>query len=403
MSAADTESEENTNRARRLIKGRSVAVCLTLLAAVVLFFYARQLPAEPVAIPNSVAQADYDQAAAMFARVNGRKATPVDTLMLLAENAAKQDRTQVAVDCLEVIPSEHREHGSTAKVKQAQLLLKLNKADHAEAVLRNFLSPKNKSTHHRPEDVRLATSLLVYILAVELRFEERKAVLKQVISEGNFDALDAKQYFFPSLLIWKTPASSQRLREFLAEDPTNPRLLTADARHLTGEGKTNIAGQILNTLRQHDPLDQQVIAASLECCFEESNWTDFDEILAAAPDFSEGEPWLLTQMRAEHAAHHQDFKAAEVLFRKVLESDPSNPGCHIGLTKVLSSLGRDPERSIMQHRSLTLARIRVILPSADNRTPAAIKAVAEAASSLQLSDAAVAFEDLANRLSGRRR
>ena len=336
-----------------------------------------------------------------LAGARSQQAIP-DTLMLLAENAAKQNRPQVAVDCLEVIPSEHREYGSMAKVQQAQLLLKLNKAEQAEVVLRKLLSPESKSAYHRPEDIRRATSFLVYILAVELRFEERKAVLQQVVSDGQFDALDAKQYFFPSLLIWKTPAGSQRLQEFLAEDPTNPRLLTAEARHLVGEGKTNIASQILDTLRKHDPQDKSIIAASLECCFEASDWDDFSTIFASAPEFAADEPWLLTQMRAEHAAHNQNWEAAEDFFRKVLESDPSNPVCHAGLTKVLSSLGRDPERSIMQHRSLTLARIRVILPSADNRTPAAIKAVAEAASSIQLNDAAVAFQNLANRLSGGR-
>ena len=322
-------------------------------------------------------------------------------MMALAETAVRENRIEVAVDCLAKIPSDDRRNGSNARLQEARLLLRLNNIDRAENSLREFLQLAKNSTSRTSDDVRLARGLLVYILAVELRFEERKGVLQQLLEERQFDVLDAKQYFFPSLLTWQSAAGSGRLRDFLKQDPTNLRLLTAQARHFVGEGKTGAAQRLLETLRQHYPADRAVIAASLECLFEQNDWPGFENILSAAPEFASDEPWLLTQMRGEFAIHKQDWAGAEKYLRQVLSADPSNPACHMSLSTVLGHLGRNEERTLVQNRAMTLARIRVILPVADNRSPGAVRALAEASKSLQMDGAAVAFGLLADHISGR--
>ena len=401
MSAAETESKPTQNRIGRQVTKRLLTLCGMTLAAGIFANAWVCWPEATPAIPESVSRSEYDQAAEDFANIFRRQPTEADVIMMLAESAVRSNRNDVAVDCFAKIPSDHRLHGSSARLREARLLLQLKKVDRAENSLREYLRLAEDSTSRKSEDVRLARELLVYILAVELRFEERKVVLQQMQEDRQFDVLYAKQFYFPALLISRSTLGSSRLRDLLKQDPTNLRLLTAQARHLVGEGKTGIAQRLLETLRRYNPADRVVIAVSLECCYELNNWSDFENILSMAPEFSDDEPWLLTQMRGEFAAHTQNWALAEKCFRQVLSADPSNPTCHMGLSKVLNILGRAEERTLVQNRSLILARLRVILPAADNRTPRAVRAVAEAARMLQMDDAAAVFEMLADSMNGR--
>ncbi len=108
-------------------------------------------------------------------------------------------------------------------------------------------------------------------------------------------------------------------------------------------------------------------------------------------------------MRGESALHNQDWTTAESLFRHVLKHDPSNPACHMGLAKALNRLGRIEEQRAVQERSLTLARIRVNLAAVNNSSATAARELASDARSLQMNEAAAAFELLADRMSGRSR
>ena len=353
---------------------------------------------DPLTLPAGVSQKAYEEAKREFVELFHREPNEADVMMTLAEAAVRSDEPDVAVACFGRVPSEHIRYGAKARLQEAEVLLRSNHADKAEASFRTFLQLAEAQKAYPQEDVRLARDWLVFLLAVELRFEDRKAVLQQMIQSRQFDAYDAKQYYFPTLLIWQSTLGSSRLREFLEQAPNSRLLLIAQARYLVGEGKIDAANQVLKSLRQQYPGDLDVIAASLECSYEEVNWKQFDTILSEAPAYRDDEPWLLTQMRAEFAAHAQDWTVAETYFRQVLKVDPANPTCHMGLAKVLHGLGKTEERKAIQERSLTLARIRVNMAAVDNKSAAASKALAQDARLLEMNDAAESFVFLAEQM-----
>ncbi|MEJ7591349.1 MAG: hypothetical protein WKF77_07355 [Planctomycetaceae bacterium] len=355
-------------------------------------------PEDAVTLPAGVSLIAYEEAERELIDLFHREPNEVDVMMTLAEAAVRNDELDVAIGCFARIPSEHKRYGASARLQEAQVLLRSSHAEQAEASFRAFLHLAVANPAYPQEHVRLARDWLVFLLAVEIRFEDRKAILQQMIQDRQFDAYDAKQYYFPTLLIWQSTLGSSRLREFLEQTPASRLLLIAQARYLVGEGKLDAAGQVLKSLRTQYPGDVAVFAASLECFYEQASWEQFETILSAATAYRDDEPWLLTQMRAEFAAHSQDWTTAETYFRQVLKADPANPVCHMGLAKALNGLGKTEERKVIQERSLTLARIRVNLSAVDNTSATAARALAQDARKLQMFDAAESFEYLAEQM-----
>ena len=402
MSAAEPESNSvAAKRPRsaglRIFCASLLGVMIVVAAADIAFVFLYGKPD----LPESVSAAEYQSAAEEFTRMFHREPNSDDVLMMLAETAIREDRPERAVNCFAMIPSDHHHYGPSSRFQEAQLLLRMNKADRAENSFRAFLELSRHRTPQNPEHILLARKWLVFLLAVELRFEERKDVLRQMLVDQQFDAFDAKQLFFPSLLIWQSSLGSGRLQEFLRKDPDNRRLLTSQARYLVGEGNLEAADHLLLKLREQYPTDPAVIAATLECCFEKNDWDEFTKHFSRTAAFSENDPWLLTLMRGEFALHNHEWNAAEQWFQHVLTFDPANPICHMGLAKVCQELGRNEDRQEMQRRSLALARIRVSLAAVDNNAADAARALAADASSLGMVEAAEAFEALAERM-GRR-
>lgn len=134
-------------------------------------------------------------------------------------------------------------------------------------------------------------------MAVQLRFEDRVDWLDQLLSAGQADVYDAKQRFFPTLLIWASSLGSTRLREFVANDPHNPALLIAAARYETAEGRPDVASAALRQIHQNHPDNLHALAALLEATFEMHLLDEFIALNKTAPAFDPAEPWLLTQMR----------------------------------------------------------------------------------------------------------
>ena len=398
MSIADNKMTPTALRPG-LLRGRKKWIaCGLALTVSVLAMGVYYWPEQPVALPSGVSLIAWEEAEREYVELFHRQPNEVDMMMTLAETAVRRNEPDLAVACFARVPSEHIRYGARARLQEAEILMRGNKADRAEAGFRMFLQLAEAQDAYPQEDVRLARDWLVFLLAVELRFEDRKAVLQQMIQDRQFDAYDAKQCYFPTLLIWQSMLGSNRLREFLEQAPSSRPLRIAQARYLVGEGKIVAADQMLKSLRLQNPGDVAVIAASLECFYEQANWERFDTIFAAAPAYRDDEPWLLTQMRAEFAAHSQDWTTAERYFRQLLKVDPANPTCHMGLAKALNGLGKSEERKAIQERSLILARIRVNLAAVDNKSAIAAKALAQDARQLQMHDAAASFEFLAEQM-----
>lgn len=369
-----------------------------LLFAVVLLIGYVWWPADRVALPPSLSLAAYEEARLDYIDLFHREPSEADLMMMIAETAVRNEQPDVAVDCFERIPSEHIRYGASARLQEAQVLMGSNCAERAEASFRAFLSLAEKQPALSPEHVKLAREWLVFIMAVELRMEDRKEILQAMIRDGQFDVYDAKQYYFPTLLIWQSTLGSSRLRDFLQQAPDSRVLRVAQARYLVAEGKLDEASDLLASLRQQHPGDAVVIAASLECFYEQVDWEQFKSTLSATPAFQDGEPWLLTQMRAEYALQTQDWPNAEKYFLEVLKRDRANPTCHMGLAKAFNGQGKVAERRLIQERSRILARIRVGLSAASHESAEAARSLAQDARDLGMSDAAETFEFLAKRI-----
>jgi predicted Zn-dependent protease len=367
------------------------------LVTPVVFIVVRIKSQPEIELPTNVTMAEFEAAAAQFQSMYGDQPTELDTLMLLAEHAVRDELDERAVACFARIPTDSLKYGASARFQEAQILLRMNFADRAEASFRQFLEVADFRSV-RPQHTQLARQFLVFILSVELRLEDRQAVLQDMAAAGQLDIYAAKQLFFPTLLIWKSSLGSDRLREFLAQDPDNKRLRVLDARYLVFEGQLRQAHAALQRLLRQYPGDIEVITGLVECCYQQDDWDTIRDILANAPGRSPSEPWVLTRIRGSLALQDQQWKTAESYFRSVLEHDPANPACHVGLAEALLEQGRLEERDRVQQRSLILARIRVDLPAANRTSATAAAAIADSARELQMFAAENVFRAFAARM-----
>ena len=369
-------------------------VCLVIVSA----FATSKLRKDVINVPENVSQAVMEESRREFVELFHREPDETDLMMAIAETAVRNVQADVAISCFARIPSDHIRYGTSARFQEAQVLLRANRVEKAEASFREFLTLDESRPGLNRKHVRTARAWLVFMMTIELRFEERKLLLQQMIQQGEFDVYDAKQLYFPSLSANYSTHSSSRLGDFLAQAPTCRPLLIAQARYLVRQGKLNVADQLLQSLRLQYPTDSEVIAATLECLYEMVDWKRFEAVISAAPHLKSDEPWLLTQMRAEFARYSKDWQTAEKYFRKVLESDPANPTCHMGLASALYSLGKTDEREEIQERSLILAKIRVYLSAVDQNSPGGSRALARDAKSMGMFEAAQSFELIAARI-----
>lgn len=349
-------------------------------------------------LPKSVSQAALEEAHREFIELFKREPDEADLMMALAETAVRNKQPDVAIQCFARIPSAHIRYGTSVRFQEAQVLLQANRVEKAEASFREFLTLQENRPSFDRKRIRTARAWLAFLLTIELRFEERKLLLQQLVQNGEFDVYDAKQLYFPSLSANYSTEFSSRLGDFLEQDPTCRPLLIAQARYLVRAGKLKAADQLLQSLRLQYPKDSQILAATLECLFEMVDWKRFESVISNAPNFKPDEPWLLTQMRAEFARYSADWPTAEMYFRQVLESDPANPTCHMGLASALYSLGKTDERKTIQARALTLAKIRVYLSAVNQKSQGGSRALAKDAKSMGMFEAAQSFELLAEQI-----
>lgn len=324
-------------------------------------------------LPRGLSRDQYAAAEARFRQLYP-EAEPDrhDVLSLAAEMAVVDERWEAAVASFRAIPSDHPRYGLAARLQEAQVLVRLNRADAAEKSLREYLAMATANPSQAAmEDVVLAYKWLNFVLSVELRLEERKAMLADVHAYGLADVLDSKQYFFPNLLILNSPAGRQRLEEFIAEDPDNPHLIVALGRYRTLEGRLEESQDVLEAIHRQRPDDLRAAAALLEAYFEEDERDAFVRVAEALPEAEAGEPWLLTRMRGEFALIQERFSDAVEHFQQGLEEDPAYLPCQMGLSQAYAGLAQPEARDEALRKASVLAEIRVELSNveADDAEP----------------------------------
>ena len=387
-------SESTPVRPGRPSRRLRFSVTVVLLAGLGLVVWWRLRPAEH---PQGVSAEDYKTAERKFLALYRRKPDRGDVLSLAAELAVQEGRLPTAVACFHAIPSTTRRYGLAARLQEGQVLLQLNRARDAEQNFQELLARADDMTVQE-DQVIAAAKRLGYILSVELRFEERRALLAQVHARGQADLFDSKQYFFPSLLIWHSSTGRHRLTEFLEQDPENSLLITARGRYLTAEGRLTEARELLDEQRRQGSDDLRCTAALLECLFETSVWPGFIELAETLPAYEIGESWLLTRMRGEFDLYERRWENAARHFELVLEKDPADPACHMGLARAYAELQRPHDRDEIQRRALILARIRVNLVNVNDGDYDAVVELAGACEKIGFSEAAQTFGQHALRI-----
>ncbi|MDA1232032.1 MAG: tetratricopeptide repeat protein [Planctomycetota bacterium] len=349
-------------------------------------------------LPPGVSQLDFDNAAAEFQAEFDRDGDHLDVLMTLGEIAAEKRDYATAIACYQQIPTEHLRYGPSARYEEAQLFAQTDQVRLAEESFNEFLKLLERGIRLPDRQVAHSRRWLSLILGVQLRQEERRIVLHGLMEDHQADINDVKQYYFESLLIWQTVFGSERVREFLEKDPDNRNLRVAAARYGIGEGRLKEAREQLAALRREDPNDLRALAVLLESCYEMNDWSAFANEFATAPEFRKDEPWLLTQLRGEWALHQNDWLEAEKYFQYMLESDPANAVCLMGLARAFADQGKSKEREAILQRSLLVAKLRVDLAAITHDNPKGARSVAHSARQLGMEDAAATLEFFAARM-----
>jgi predicted Zn-dependent protease len=394
MTEQPGELEHPKSKAARRSSGRLVLFCLAFAAIVTIVMRTTGLLNHHRPLPPAVTQQQYDAALKDFRGLFRKEPTHDDALMLIAETAIRREQWDKAVNCLQEIPSTHETYGLSARLQEGQVLLKLNRAIEAEESFREYLSAA-ETKKDSITNLTAARQWLAFLYSVELRFEERRKVLLELAESGTINIYEAKQLYFPTLLIWHSNLGSERLQQFLEHNPDDLRLRIAKARYLTYEGKPETALSQLTALAVEHPNDPDLLAAQLEALHELARDQELTRLLADAPARSDDEPWLLTQMRAEGALRAQEWTIAEACFKAVLKSDGANPAAHMGLARALSEQGKLEESRKVQERSLRLAKIRVSLSEVNRVSAGAALELADHADVLEMTDAAAAFRQMA--------
>lgn len=388
---SDIESPGHRQRNRRWL-----CLCACIFVAVCGLIVFRVVSPE---IPPGVSAPDYDEASAEFRHQFNRDGDHFDVLMTLAEIAAKKKDFGKAIACYQRIPPEHVRYGRSARYEEGLLLAQTDQVQRAEDSFSGFLKALENGIPLSERQVVHARRWLSLIFSVELRHEERHKVLKALVQDDQADVNDAKQYYYESLLIWQTAFGSDRVRDFLKLDPRNRHLRNAEARYLTGQGHLVEARERLDRLHLEDPQDLRTVAFLLECAFAMNDWSAFSTVLSETSEFREDEPWLLTQSRGQWALHQKEWLEAEKYFGHILEIDPPNATCLMGLTRALAGQGKKAESEALMQRSLLIAKLRVSLAAISIDNAKAARDVANLSRQIGMEDAATVFDRFAETMS----
>jgi tetratricopeptide (TPR) repeat protein len=315
-------------------------IVLASLGSLVLFLFLRPSPPAPAAntqnpseetLPSAISPSEYASAKREFEATYQKEADRYDVLSWLAEANFKAGRWQTAAACFEQIPSETPRYGHFARLGQGRALLKLFHAPEAEKNLREFLRLEEQSPELSKTHLSEALFQLDYLLGIELRFEDRKPVLRALIQLGAAEQEEVLNYCFPSLHRWNGSQAVTALEKFWKEDPRDPRLRVALGRYRTGQGRLEEALAILHECRQEFPKSVSTAAALLACLHEQNAWEEMSEIVDTLPPPEDDHPWLLLRLRGHYHNHAGQFAEAVDCFQRVLKSNAADAESWIGL------------------------------------------------------------------------
>ena len=252
----------------------NVARCLlgVLLLAGGLYF----LIPSPLTPPLLTAELR-QEAESKFRQMYQREPDHFDTVSIAAELAVSRDQFEVANQCFAEIPTSHLLYGPGARFQQGQVLLKLHQAAAAERQFREYLDLPG--IEFRIE----AQRFLRYLLEIELRFEERQALLATMHAAGSLTPFEAMYHGFPSILRWNGELAVDSCRQFYERDPENLNLQIAWAQYLGGTAHAPEGLTLIDSCLAKHPSNARAVAVKMYLLSELEQYQSLAEIAAALP------------------------------------------------------------------------------------------------------------------------
>ena len=275
-------------------------------------------------LPSGISEQEYRLAKEAFEVKYGHPADRIDAMSYLAEWYLAHERLEMAIVCFSEIGTSHSRYGRMARYQQGRTLLTLHRAIAAEKQFRELIQYEEASPTIEAKYLIDARQRLRHILEVELRFEERRQLLKGVVERGEADYFETIVFCFPSHLRWNGPDAVKWLEEFQQADPHQKLLNIALGRYRMGQGRIDEARTILSAIVQEFPDDRSARAAWIACLQESDAGDEADQAIESLPPISDDDPWLLLLQRGNHALQRNDLTTAANAYSQLLDQDVTN-------------------------------------------------------------------------------
>ncbi len=315
-------------------------------------------------LPPGITPAEYRAAERELFQEFGRQPSRVDVLFRLAGLADADGRYDVALACLEQVPSDHPEYGLQSTLRAGDVLGRMDQVVAAEERFASLLK-LSESDQRGAERIKLfARERLVNLMTAQFRYEERQRLLGELLEAGTAGIAGTLLYCFPDmnrLARWALEEAAPTVERWWQQAPDDPHLIVAVARYRTLFGKPGEAVDLLEPLLARTPENLYAQAACLEALIEMQRWDEADRKLADLPPLQQGEPWLLTRLRGRIANHFGRYDEALKAFQHHLREVPTNAESWMGIAAAYAGLDQPERRAEALEKAAVLARIRTRL------------------------------------------
>jgi len=328
-----------------------------------------------IVLPAGVTSSDYERVAHKLRRSSSSVDRDAILFQLGVEQAARR-KWDAAASLFALVSPLDPDRGREARYLQAQSVLQQDRLRDSERLFREYLaeSPDAEkrlwpSQPNREERVQ-ALHYLSYLLAVELRFEERKDLLGELVRRGEADLFDTLALHFQSLMEWNNTHGVQRLENACAIVPDDWRMEAVLAQYRIAQGRLDDAWTLLQTCHKQLPNDLKITAACMTCLEERSDDEGYERWGGELPPMRETDPVDLLRHRGQIAMRQQRFSEAATCFQRALAIDPAHVACRLGLAQAWLALEHPDRRKQDLATAQDLVRIQNRLGWATSKTPA---------------------------------
>ena len=370
--AGSTAVQEAGGSRRRNLR-RTISGVVAIVAAVVagwVWFGRMSVP-----LPAGVTQQDYERVAQRLQRTSSQSVDRDAVFFRLGIEQTTHQKWQTAAALFASIDPLRSHHGREARYLQAQSVLQLDRLRESERLFREYLADapivgkQPWLTQPSREDRLQALHYLSYLLAVELRFEERQTLLAGLVKSGNADLFDTLACHFQSLMEWNNTHGVERLENACRVSPEDWQLQAILGQYRIAQGRSEVARELLTVCRDKLPSDLTIAADYLTCLHELGDDEAYLEMATGLPPMVDGEPLELLRHRGEVMLLQNRPADAEVYLLQAITRDPANVACRLGYAKALLALNRIERRTQELATIQNLVRIQNRLGWATSKSP----------------------------------